>query len=290
MNKVVSIIGAGVVGCAVGRLLRERGFAINGVVARGLAKAERSAGFIGEGIPGTDPVKGAQGADWVFITTPDKAIRATCETIAAGGGFKEGALVVHMSGALSSGALESARKSGARVVSLHPIQSLASAEQAVMNLPGSYVSLEGDPDAMAEGREIVDALGGLIVVIPSEEKALYHAGAAVASNYLVAVVDFAVMIFESLGMEKGDAVKAVMPLIRGTVNNIARVGVPDALTGPIARGDVETVLGHVGILGKRMPEMLPLYNELGRHAVAVGLKKGTLGEEDAQRLLTILKV
>jgi predicted short-subunit dehydrogenase-like oxidoreductase (DUF2520 family) len=104
------------------------------------------------------------------------------------------------------------------------------------------------------------------------------------------VVDFAVMIFESLGMGREDAVKAVMPLIRGTVNNIERVGVPDALTGPIARGDVETVEGHVGILKKRMPEMLRLYSELGRHTVAVGLRKGTLGEEDAHRLLNILKV
>lgn len=288
-TKVVSIIGAGVVGSAVGRLLRERGYAIGGVVARGLAKAEKAAGFIGEGVPGTDPVKGAEGADWVFITTPDKAIRATCEFIASGGGFKKGALAVHMSGALSSGALVSARSSGARVVSLHPIQSLASAEQAVTNLPGSYFSIEGDPEAMAEGREIVEALGGLLVVIPSEEKALYHAGAAVASNYLVAVVDFAVTIFESLGMERDAAVKAVIPLIRGTVNNIERVGVPDALTGPIARGDVGTVEGHVEALRKRMPEMLGLYGELGRHTVKVGLRKGTLGEEDARRLLAILK-
>ncbi len=286
--KSISIIGSGVVGTAVGQLLRSKGYEIKGVVARHPDKAEHAARLIGGGEPGTDPVAGAKGADWVFITTPDRAIREACEKIAAGGGFARGALVAHFSGALSSGVLEAAREKGARVVSLHPIQSLASVEQAVANLPGSYFSMEGDPDAMAEGKEIVEALGGMLVVIPTEQKALYHAGAAVASNYLVAVADFAVMVFESLGMERGEATKAVMPLIRGTVNNIARVGVPDALTGPIARGDAETVRGHVEVLAKRMPRMLPLYKELGRHTVEVGRAKGSLSEEDAGRILEIL--
>ncbi len=287
--KKVSIIGAGVVGQAVGRILRERGYEIGGVVSRSIAKAEAAAAFIGAGEPGTDPVKGASGADWVFITTPDKAIRETCERIAQGGGFSKGSLIIHMSGALGSNVLESARKAGARALSIHPIQSLASSEQAVRNLPGSYFSIEGDAEAIPDGREIVEALGGLLVMIPGEKKALYHAGAAVASNYLVAVLDFAVMIYEALGMRRDEAVKAIMPLVRGTVNNVERVGVPDALTGPIARGDVETVAGHIEALEKYLPEMLTLYKALGRHTVSVGLAKGSLSGEDGEKLQKILK-
>lgn len=288
MSKSVSIIGAGVVGTAVGHLLRQHGYAIKGVVARDLEKARRAVELIGEGEPGTDPVAAARGADWVLITTPDRFIKAVCGEIAAGGGFDRGALVAHFSGALGSGILKSAADTGARAVSVHPMQSLASVEQAVKNLPGSYFSVEGDPDAMAEGAEIVDALGGLRVVIPSEQKALYHAGAAVASNYLVAVVDFAVRIYEELGISRAEAVKAVMPLIRGTVNNIERVGVPDALTGPIARGDVATVEGHLDALKKKMPQLVGLYCELGKHTVEVGKAKGTLSPEAADALLEIL--
>lgn len=292
MKKSVSIIGAGVVGSAVGRLLRGRGYEIKGVAARSMASAEKAAGFIGEGEPGTDAVAAAKGADWVLIATPDKAIKPVCDEVAAGGGFDRPAgqrpLVVHFSGALGSGVLGSARDAGARVVSVHPLQSLASAEQAVKNLAGSYMSVEGDPDAMAEGFEIVAALGGLRIVIPSGQKALYHAGAAVASNYLVTVVDFAVTIYEALGLTRAEAVKAVMPLVRGTVNNIERVGVPDALTGPIARGDVATVEGHIEVLTKTMPGMLSLYRELGRHTVKVGLAKGSLAREDADRLMELL--
>ncbi len=289
MSKTVSIIGAGVVGSAVGHLLRQRGYRVKGVVARDLEEARRAAEFIGEGEPGTDTVEAAKGADWVLITTPDRSIKSACDKIAAGGGFDRGALVVHFSGALGSDALKSASDAGARAVSVHPMQSLASAEQAVANLQGSYFSIEGEPDAMAEGAELVEALGGLRVVIPSEQKALYHAGAAIASNYLVAVVDFAVRVYEELGISRDEATKAVMPLIRGTVNNIERVGVPDALTGPIARGDVATVEGHLEVLKKKVPGLVRLYCELGKHTVEVGKAKGTLSDEDADNLLEILR-
>jgi len=288
MSKTVSIIGAGVVGTAVGRLLRLKGYSIKGVAATRLDRAEKAVRFIGGGEPGVDLVDAARGADWVFITTPDRAIKVCCEGIAEGGGFKDGAFVAHLSGALGSETLATARECGARVASMHPIQSLASVEQAVKNLPGSYFSLEGDPDAMADGREAVDALGGVLVMIPSGQKALYHAGAAVASNYLATVVDFALMTFESLGMDRKEALTAVMPLMLGTLNNIEKVGLPAALTGPIARGDVETVEGHLDALRASMPKMVRLYCELGKHTVRIGMAKGTLGPNEGYKMLEIL--
>ncbi len=288
MPKSLSVIGAGVVGTAVGCLLRRKGYVVNGVVSRGPGKAEGAVRLIGAGRPGRDPVSGAKGSDWVFITTPDRAIKETCDKIAAGGGFKKGSLAVHLSGALSSEILAKAREAGARALSIHPIQSLASVEQAMDNLPGSYFSMEGDPEAQADGAEIVEALGGRLVVIPSDQKALYHAGAAVASNYLVTVVDYAITIFESLGMGREEALKAVLPLVRGTVNNIEKVGVPGALTGPIARGDTGTVEGHIAVLARKLPDMVRLYCELGKHAVVVGMAKGTLTREEGDRLLDVL--
>ena len=285
MPKTVSIIGAGVVGTAVGRLLREKGYSILGVWSRDGGKAARAVEYIGGGTAYAEPADAARGADWVFVTTSDSGIRNTCERVARGGSFKKGALAVHMSGAQGSEELGAAKEAGARAVSVHPLQSLASVERALANLPGSYFSIEGDPEGLDEAREIVLALGGKVVMIPPGQKPLYHAGAAVASNYLVAVVDFAVTIYEALGMKREDALHAVFPLIQGTVSNIGNVGVPAALTGPIARGDVDTVGGHLRALEERLPGMLPLYIELGRHTVSVGRAKGTLGEEAGARLL-----
>ncbi|HEY3348011.1 MAG TPA: DUF2520 domain-containing protein [Nitrospirota bacterium] len=286
--KNVSIIGAGVVGSAVGRLLHEKGYTIKSVVSRNINNAKAAASFIGEGEPGTDSVSATKAADWVFITTPDKAIKEACDKVASGGGFGKGQLVVHMSGALGVDVLESAKNAGAAVASLHPIQSLAAPEQAVKNLKGSYIGLECAAEYSDECGLIIEALGGRPLVLPAGEKALYHAGCAVASNYLVTVVDFAVTIFESLGMGREEALDALLPLIRGSVENISKVGVPMALTGPIARGDIATVEGHLEALSRKLPGLTGLYRTLGEHAVAVGVAKGTLREEDAERLLKLL--
>jgi len=286
--RTVSIIGAGKVGTAIGRLLAARGYDIRGVVATSMESASDSATRIGAGEPGTDAVAASKAAEWVFITTPDSKVGGVCDEVASGGGFKHGPLVAHFSGALGSGELKSAKEQGARVLSVHPLQSFASVDQAVKNLPGSYFSVEGDAEAAEEGSELVSALGGRKIVIPTEHKALYHAGAAVASNFLVAVIDFAAAIYGKLGMTRTEAVEAVMPLITGTVSNIGRVGVPDALTGPISRGDVDTVRSHVEALRTEMPEGLGLYRELGRYTVDVGLRKGSLKKEAAQEILGLL--
>lgn len=286
--KSVSIIGAGVAGSAVGRLLREKGYEIKSVVSRSIGNAERAAGFIGAGTPGTDAVSAAKSAGLVFITTPDKSIKEVCDGIAAGGGFGPAQLVIHMSGALGVDALASAKGAGASVASLHPIQSLAAPEQAVKNMPDSYFGVECADGDMEECRRIVADLGGRPLALPEGEKALYHAGCAIASNYLVTVVDFAVAVFTSLGMSREEAADALLPLIRGSVENIAKVGVPDALTGPIARGDVATVEGHLDALSLKMPEYAGLYKALGEHAVKVGRAKGTLKSEDAEKILRLL--
>jgi len=286
--RTVSIVGAGTVGTAIGTLLASKGYDIKGVVATSMESAADSVSQIGAGTPGTDAVEAAKQAEWVFIATPDDKVGRVCKEMAREGAFRHGPLVAHFSGALGSGVLAPAKEQGARVLSVHPLQSLASVEQAVRNLPGSYISIEGDAEAAEEGAELIEALGGRKVVIPTEHKVLYHAGAAVASNFLVAVVDFAAAIYGKLGMERREAVEAVMPLITGTVNNIGRVGVPDALTGPIARGDVETVRSHIKALESDMPEGLGLYKELGRYTVDVGLRKGSLGKDAADELLKLL--
>jgi len=291
--KTVAIIGAGRVGCSMGFLLQRAGFTVAAVVARSRESAASAAAFIGTGEPTTDVVRAAEKAGIILITTPDRAIRETCDKIAAAG-IRPGSIVVHTSGAHSLDLLSSASSKGASRAVLHPLQSLASREQGIRTLPGSYFRVEADPAALVMVKEIVQALGGIELALPQwtpskESAALYHAGAVVVSNYFVALVDYGLKFYQALGADKKEALKAVLPLIRGTLANIETLGIPDALTGPIMRGDIETVRGHLSVMENRTPQLMGLYKELARQTVSVAREKGSITENTAAELLKIVE-
>jgi predicted short-subunit dehydrogenase-like oxidoreductase (DUF2520 family) len=286
MNRV-SIIGAGVVGTAIGYLLKGRGYPIVGIGSRTLKSAKDAREFIGEGDASTDLSDVAKKADVVFITTPDGAIKEVCDRVASEKGFNPGVFVFHMSGALSSDVLDSARNNGAKIGSIHPLQSLADVEEAIKNLQGSYFCIEGEEVALSVAREIVAALDGKEIIIEVDKKPLYHAGASVASNFLVAIVGFALELFEAAGVNRQDSLNALMPLIKGTVKNIETLRIPSALTGPISRGDVGIVEDHLKAILNDRPEMVKLYSELGRYTMKVAIEKGTLKNAEAKKILSL---
>jgi len=292
--KTVAIIGAGRVGGAIGRLLTRAGYPVAAVATRNRASADRAQAFIGSGEPLTDAVKAAARADIIFITTPDGAIKSTCEAIAAGGGFRSGKIVVHASGAQTVDLLHAAKAAGASRAVLHPLQSIPTMELGVTNIPGSYFRVEADPEALTVARELIQAMGGIELELPRwtegrDSAALYHASAVAASNFFVSLVDLSLRFYEALGADRKEALKAVLPLIRGTLANIESAGVPGALTGPIMRGDVRTVRGHLEAMAARMPELLPLYRALALHTVTVARDKGSLSPEAAAELRELLK-
>jgi predicted short-subunit dehydrogenase-like oxidoreductase (DUF2520 family) len=293
--KTVAIIGAGRVGGAVGRLLAQAGYTVTGVVSRSREDAERVREFISAGTAMIDPVRAAASADIVLITTPDGVIKGVCDSIAAGKGFRAGAVVVHMSGAQTLDLLEGAKGSGAYRAVIHPLQSIPSRELGERNIPGSYFRIEADPEASTIARELVKALGGIELVMPkwSSDKgsaALYHAGAVAVSNFFVALVDFGLRYYQALGADKKDALKAVLPLIKGTLANIESAGIPAALTGPIMRGDVGTVKDHLRAMSERAPELLPLYRELALHTVMVAQDKNSIDPQTAADIQKLMKL
>ena len=291
--KTVAIIGAGRVGASVGYLLHRAGYPVVTVAARTAASAEKAAAFIGAGEPTIDVVKAASQADIVFITTSDGAIKNVCDTIAAGGGLKAGSLVVHMFGAQSLDLLATARAAGAWRAVIHPLQSVPSPAQGIKNLPGSYFRTEADAESAATAHELVKALGGVELVMAKwspdkDSAALYHAGAIAVSNYFVALVDYGLQFYQALGADKQETLKALLPLIKGTLRNIEALGTTEALTGPIARGDVETVKGHLDAMRKRTPELMGLYKELAKQTVAVARAKGSISQDAADELLKLM--
>ncbi len=292
--KTVAIIGAGRVGSSVGFLLRRAGYGVTAVAARTPASAENAAAFIGTGEPVVDIVRAATGADIVFLTTPDRFIQNVCEKIAAARALKAGAIVLHMSGAHSLDLLMAARAAGGYRAVIHPLQSLANREQGTRNLPGSYFRIEADPEALGAAKDIVKALGGIELALPKwssneESAALYHAGAVTVSNYFVALIDYGLKFYQALGADKKEALKAVLPLIRGTLRNIETLGIPDALTGPIMRGDTKTVQDHLDAMQKRTPELISLYKALARQTVSVARDKGSIDQQKAEEFSKLLQ-
>ncbi len=291
--KTVAIIGAGRVGSAVGFLLKKAGYSVAGVVALTRASAEKAAAFIGAGAATVDAAQASSGADIIFITTPDRVIRDVCGALAAAGAVKAGSVVVHTSGAHTLDLLEAVRTCGAWRAVLHPLQSLASREEGVRNLPGSYFRIEADSEAAGTAKAVVQALGGIELRMSGwhsdeESAALYHAGAVAVSNYFVALVDYGLKFYEALGADRKEALKAVLPLIRGTLHNVETLGIPDALTGPIMRGDTETVKQHLAAMQKRTPELVSLYRMLAQQTVSVAREKGTIDQKKVEELLKLV--
>ncbi|MDI9480359.1 MAG: Rossmann-like and DUF2520 domain-containing protein [Syntrophomonadaceae bacterium] len=277
MRKKIGIIGAGVVGTAVGVVLKQKGYEITGAYDVKSESTQQLVERIGC-TPHTSPQEVSRSADVLFITTNDAAIRNVVDTLADRKAFFEGQVVVHMSGAQSSEVLDRAKMFGANILSVHPLQSFANVDGAIKNLPGSVFSIEGDRDAYDTAVCIVETLQGEYFFIDRKAKPLYHAGACVVSNYLVTLIDFGVKLLESTGIPRSAGVKALLPLIQGTVNNIENIGIPRALTGPISRGDLSTIVKHLECLEEMAPELMKLYSWLGFYTTQIAMEKGTIDD------------
>ena len=150
-------------------------------------------------------------------------------------------------------------------------------------------AIEAEDPLRATLTDMAKALSGDWLYLSAEQKALYHAAACIACNYFDTVVGIACNLWQHFGKTPADAIKAYAPLLRGAVNNLAQVGLPAALTGPIARGDVKTIHRHLESIGKYQPDLLPLYRELGRWTIPIARGKGTLAEDKAAELKKLLK-
>jgi len=269
-QSTFAVIGPGKVGAAIASLLQRAGHECLRMIGREL-----------------QPEVTAR-ADVVFITTPDDVIADVCDAVVALDGIRSGAVVVHCSGALASSVLESARGVGAHIGSLHPLQTIATAEMGIENLPGSFCCIEGDADALPTLRSLAHDLRMTPLAIATEFKPLYHAAAVAASNYLVTLQAMAVALMQAAGVPAADALPALLPLISGTVANFENVGLPDALTGPIARGDTTTVRAQLDAISASTPEHEATWRALAHATLPVALAKGSITAEQAHALRVML--
>jgi predicted short-subunit dehydrogenase-like oxidoreductase (DUF2520 family) len=168
------------------------------------------------------------------------------------------------------------------------LQTFAGIDQAVENLPGSTFAIEGEGELLEGLKEMALALEGYWIELKPGDKALYHAAAVFACNYAVTLVKLATDLWQLFDVSAPEATRALLPLLRGTVNNIERLGLPQCLTGPIARGDSGTIIRHIEALSKSAPKLIPVYCELGLDTIPLALAKGKIDQVKAVELQKLL--
>lgn len=222
----------------------------------------------------------APGTAAVFLAVPDAVVPEMAHALAGQGRAPEGCAAFHLSGALSVEVLAPLRVAGYAVGSFHPLQAVAHPVTGAERLPGSWVAVTGAPEAVAVARRLAAALGSEVLKVPEARRPLYHAAAVMASNFLPPLIDAACRILERAGIPHDDALPALLPLVQGALENVRERGVDGAVTGPVLRGDVETVAMHLRALEG---EERRLYAVLGLELLRL---VGPVVPEDAARELT----
>jgi predicted short-subunit dehydrogenase-like oxidoreductase (DUF2520 family) len=280
----LGFIGAGTTGTALAVRLNSKTYPVIAIASRNRSSAARLAGKI-EGCSAYGSGQNvADAADLVFITTPDEAIAP----VASGIRWHAGQGVVHCCGSESTGILDSAKKYGALTGTFHPLQTFASVEKAMENIPGSTIAVEAEPPLLETLKNIASTLDARWIELKAKDRVIYHSSAVIACNYLVTLIKMATDLWQSFGIPQRQAVQALLPLVKGTIRNIETVGIPDCLTGPIARGDISTIEKHLLEIEKAAPNLLSTYRELGLKTVPIALGKGKIDKERGRQMETVL--
>jgi predicted short-subunit dehydrogenase-like oxidoreductase (DUF2520 family) len=273
-------------GQALGRLLRERGESIAAIASLSPERAALAAAFVGGAAQPATYADLPQHAARILIAVPDDAIGAVARLL-ANVGMRQG-IALHTSGAHGPEALAALAATGVACGTLHPLQTVANPAEGVRNLPGVAFAIDGAPQAVAWARQLAALLEGMPLNVPAASRPLYHAAAVMASNYLTALISTAVMLMKEAGVDEAAARLALAPLARASVENAFRLGPAAALTGPIVRGDADTVRGQLAALAKAPAAVAGLYRAAGLATLEIARRRG-LAEVEAGVIEELLR-
>jgi predicted short-subunit dehydrogenase-like oxidoreductase (DUF2520 family) len=278
------IVGAGAVATALAGALRLAGVPVLGLWARRPAAARSAAAVAGVAAFSAAPPDLLLEADVVIVAVDDAAIGEVATKLLGTGLVTGHHVLLHCSGAAS--AAEAFGDAAARVGgvgTLHPLRAISDPRAAMRALRGTIFGVEGDERGRARAQALVAALGGVALELDGRHMAAYHAAAAIASNYVVTLIDAAAAALAGAGVPPAKALAALVPLAQGALANVAAhepdgaAAIQRALTGPIRRGDEVTIARHLQALAGD-PELAEIYRVLGRRTAAIAAR---LDGEDA---------
>jgi predicted short-subunit dehydrogenase-like oxidoreductase (DUF2520 family) len=280
----VGVVGAGRVGTALAVALGRAGHEVVAVSAVSDASVRR----IEQRLPGVSiarPPEVVASADLVLMTVPDDVLPGLVSGLAATGAAVEGRLIAHASGRHGLGVLDPVTAAGALPLALHPVMTFTGRPDDIDRLAGISFGVTAPDPLRPVAEALVVEMGGEPVFIAEEHRDLYHAALASGANYLVTLVVQAGDLLRDAGVSQ--PARMLGPLLSAALDNALRLG-DAALTGPVARGDADTVASHVNALRADAPEALPAYLALARLTADRAVAAGTLSAPDAQRLLGVL--
>jgi predicted short-subunit dehydrogenase-like oxidoreductase (DUF2520 family) len=281
----VFIMGAGVVGTALAARLVRASIPVIGLHGRQVELSDAARAISGVVASTGDIPDIICESDVVIISVRDERVPEVAERLAKEKRLRSNQILLHTSGANPARTILAPALPFVRAVgTLHPLVSFADPRVAVETLKDVAFGVEGDEPARAMAKRIVRALGARAVFLEAENLALYHAGAVMASNYVVAMADTAQTLLVRAGVPPEQALPALIPLLTSVVHNLAQLGLPGALTGPVERGDVSSVERHLKTLEARAPELLALYRLVGRDVLRLAREKTKLDPAGAARI------
>jgi predicted short-subunit dehydrogenase-like oxidoreductase (DUF2520 family) len=279
-TQTFAIIGAGRVGISLGYLLERAGYRVTACFARSDSSEALAARWLNAPIR-RELHEAANGADCLLLTVPDSAIEDLCHQLVAQGSIKEETFVLHVAGAFGVAPLSPAIDVGARAVAFHPLQAVPDVESGTQHIPSSWVGITCAQQLVPWANALAAAIGCTPFEVQEEKRPLYHAAAAIASNYLVTLSWLAAETFQSLD--------PFLPLMRGTLDNIERRGPEAALTGAVVRGDVQTIERHLESLDRNAQLVAPYYRALGKATLELAVRSGRLNASSREKVAALLE-
>jgi predicted short-subunit dehydrogenase-like oxidoreductase (DUF2520 family) len=289
----VAIVGAGNVGAVLGRILHDGGHAVTAVVSRTRRSAAAAGRFIGCRRVSDALTAIPKATDIILIAAPHEAIPVVARSLALLEEFDFRRLAVcHASGMLTADALAPLRERGAVTFSFHPLQTFPrdfTPRQILPTARGIVYGVDGEPRGLRTARHLASALGGRVLLVPPEMREFYHAVCVVASNHITTLLGIMERLHTALGPSRAGLWDVFGPIMTAAWNNARATSPAAALSGPIARGGVATVRGHLEAMKRTAPELMPYYLRMSLETVRLATAKGSLTAAQRQALEALLR-
>jgi len=278
----LGFIGAGRVGTGLASGFARAGVHVVAIASRTIASAQKLAKRV-RGARACAPQDVADRADIAFLTVPDDAIEAVASSVT----WRAGSACVHCSGAADLDVLRKAVADGALAGGFHPLHMFGEAGDPGA-LAGCAIALAGSDALVRRLARLARALGAKPLRLPEGGRALYHAAANFSGAFVIALMHETIALWGKLGIADADALAALLPLLRGTADNVEKLGAAGGLGSAIARGDASTIRRHLDVLAKEAPDSLEIYRILSLRTIPLALAKGTLKPEAAKEIAALL--
>jgi len=280
----IGVVGAGRVGAVLAAALRAAGHEIVAVAGESTASRGRARDLL-PGVTVTKPTEVARSCDLLLLTVPDDMLANVVISLVGAGAIRPGQVVCHTSGRHGLAVLRPAAEIGARVVAMHPAMTFTGTAVDLDRLDGCVFGYTAEPGERALVEGLIADLHGVPMFVPEDRRTLYHAGLAHGANHLVTLVSQAMGLLAAAGAE--DPAATLRPLLSAALDNALQHG-DAALTGPIVRGDVNTVRAHLADIGANAPDTLPSYVAMARATADRAVLDGRLLPIRARQIMVAL--